>query len=64
MKIECQVTGVSNTGDNLTVRLKGKGPRDAYWRNDASQEISVLCTEQTRRMFWVGRRVVLSIEAA
>lgn len=63
MRINCEVAEISNSGETIKVRLKGKEPRAASWRYDATQEIEIICTEKTKRMFWLGRKVALIIDA-
>lgn len=62
MKLECTVTRVSNSGETVTIDLDGRQPKDAEWRRDGSQQIQVTCTDKVRRAFWLGRRVVVTID--
>jgi hypothetical protein len=62
MKLDCRVTKVSNSGDTITIGLSGKQPHDAFWRPDGDHTIEVACTDKARRAFWLGRKVVVTIE--
>ena len=62
MKLECTVTKVSSDGESVAIRLNGRQPNDAEWRRDSVQEIKVTGSEKVKRAFYLGRRVVLTIE--
>lgn len=62
MKLECRVTGVSNSGESVSITLDGHQPNDADWRREGTQQIEVTCSEKVKRAFWLGRRVVITVE--
>lgn len=62
MKIECEVTRVYCNGETMTVGLSGRQPNDAEWRNDGSQEIQFTASGTAKRAFWIGRKVVLTVQ--
>lgn len=61
MKIAAEVTRVETTGDSLRVTMQGKPPRSADWHPLAAQIIEVPDHPQTRRAFYVGRRVTIEV---
>ena len=62
MKLECTVTQISNSGESITITLRGRQPKDAEWRRDGHQEIEITCSEKAKRAFWLGRRVVITVD--
>lgn len=62
MKLECRVTRVSGDGETVTVSLAGRQGSDAEWRRDGSQEIQVTGSNKVKRAFYLGRRVVVTVE--
>lgn len=63
MKIDCHVLEVSTTGDGLRVTLQGKPPNAADWRALERQVIVLPDSETTRRAFFVGRKVEITVRA-
>lgn len=62
MKLECEVTQVSNSGESVNITLSGRQKNDAEWRRDGEQTIQVTCTDKVKRAFWLGRRVTITVE--
>lgn len=62
MKLECTVTKVSNSGDSVAITLQGNHPQDADWRPRYTQEIEVSCSDKIKRAFYLGRKVVVTVE--
>ncbi len=62
MKLECTVTKVSNSGDTVSITLRGNSPHDAEWRPRYQQEIEVACSDKIKRAFYLGRKVVVMVE--
>lgn len=63
MKIDCHVIATETTGDGLRVTMQGKPPSAADWRALERQEIILPDTEATRRAFYVGREVTITVKA-
>lgn len=61
MKLRVEVTKVETTGDCLRVTAQGKPTNAASWRPLVSQVIEVPDTEPTRRAFYVGRMVTITV---
>ncbi len=57
MKIKCTVTKVSNSGDTVSVVLRGNQSKDAGWRPRYEQAIEVSCSEKIKKAFYLGRKV-------
>lgn len=62
MKLECTVTKVSNSGDTVSITLRGNKPNDADWRPRYEQEIEVTCSDKVKRAFYLGRKVTITVE--
>lgn len=62
MKLECTVTQIANGGETMTIGLSGRQPNDAEWRRNNRQEIEVVCSDKMKGAFWLGRRVVVTVE--
>lgn len=61
MIIKTKVTGVTRSGDTLTVELRGMNKGAAFWRPEGRHEIQVPATEKNGRTYHVGRRVNLKV---
>jgi hypothetical protein len=62
MKLECTVTQATNSGESLSITLKGRQAHDPDWFRDGVQDIEIRCSERAKRAFYLGRRVILTIE--
>jgi hypothetical protein len=62
MKLECRVTKVSNSGESIAITLRGRQSTDPDWFRDGVQDIEVKCSERAKRAFYLGRRVVVTVE--
>lgn len=62
MKIECEVTRVANSGESVSITLRGRQAKDAKWRRDGEQNIEVTCSPTVQRAFYLGRKVILTVE--
>lgn len=62
MKLECKVTRASNSGESMTVVLKGRQKRDADWRRDGEVQIEFACSDAAKRAFYLGRSVTVTVE--
>lgn len=61
MYLECYVEKVETYNDTLHVSLQGRCPASAHWRRSGSQRIEMPDTAATRRAYFIGRRVNLSL---
>jgi hypothetical protein len=61
MHIRAEVTEVSTNGNTLTVKMQGRGKRDASWRRYGHFEIQIPATKSNGRAYYVGRIVRLKI---
>lgn len=62
MKIECEVKSIDFDGESMTVGLSGRQKSDAEWRYDQPQSVKFTATEKMKRAFWLGRKVVVTVE--
>lgn len=62
MKIECEVTKIANSGESVSITLRGRQAKDAEWRRDGEQSIEVTCSDKVKRAFYLGRKVLLTVE--
>jgi hypothetical protein len=62
MRIQCVVTSVTCDGETMTVGLRGRQHADAVWRRDQSQEVRFTASEKTKKAFYIGREVAVTIE--
>jgi hypothetical protein len=62
MKLECTVTAVSGSGETVAIRLEGRQANDAEWRRDGTQELQVTGSEKVKRAFYLGRKVIVTVE--
>lgn len=62
MKLHCEVTSVHCDGETMTVGLSGRQANDAEWRRDGSQEVQFTASGSQKRAFWVGRKIILTVE--
>ena len=62
MKLDCIVTQVSGSSETITIELDGRQKHDAEWRRDGGQQIQVTASDKIKRAFYLGRRVVITVE--
>ena len=62
MKLECTILAAEDAGDELLVRMQGRPPRSPDWRGMRLQELRIPLTEATRKSYYVGRRVIVTVE--
>ena len=63
MKLECEVIGAETQGDFLEVKFQGNQERDADWRRMGVQSIQIAYSPVSARTFYVGRRVMITVDA-
>lgn len=63
MKLDCEVIAASTTGDGLRITMQGNASTAAEWRGLERQELVVPDNETTRRAFYVGRKVRVTVKA-
>ncbi len=62
MKLECTVSKVSENGETISIALDGRQANDAEWRRDGTQTLEFTATDKARRAFYLGRKVIMTVE--
>jgi hypothetical protein len=63
MKIDCEVTGVRESGEYLEIELHGLPPKAADWRRNQEQGIRIPMSSSAAKAFYIGRKVCLTVSA-
>lgn len=64
MKLECHVIEVADCGDILRVKMQGGNPAGADWRPIEIQEVRIASSRRAGQTYYVGRKVMITIEPA
>jgi hypothetical protein len=60
--MDCELLEVSGGGTSLTLRLQGRQIGAAEWREWNKMTLEIPATEKSKKAFYVGRRVILSLK--